>query len=257
MNYQAPSDLLSNKTILVTGAGAGIGKQAALSYAEHGATVILLGKTVKKLEAVYDEIVEAGYPEPAIVPLDMKGATKQNYQDMARTIEEQFGCLDGLLLNAASLGVLSPFSHINESTWNDVMQVNVTAHFLMVQALLPVLKLSPAASVLFTSSGVVLRAKAYWGPYAASKWATDGMMQTLSDEFENTTIRFNSINPGPTHTPMRNKAYPGEDKDTIAKPIDIMPTYLYMMGKDSAEVNGQTVQAQDPSVYDKYLEEKE
>lgn len=253
MNYQAPKDLLANKTILVTGAGAGIGRQAALSYAEHGATVILLGKTVAKLEAVYDEIVEAGFPEPAIIPLDMNGATAQNYKDMAQTIEDQFGCLDGLLLNAAALGTLSPFEHISEKSFKEVMNVNVTAHFLMVQALLPVLKKSPAASVLFTSSGVVIRAKAYWGAYAASKWATDGMMQTLSDEYEKSTIRFNSINPGPTKTPMRNRAYPGEDKDLIAKPIDLMPTYLYMMGNDSAEVNGQTVQAQDEGVYQNYL----
>lgn len=254
MNYKAPNDLLTNKTILVTGAGAGIGRQAALSYAEHGATVILLGKTVKKLEAVYDEIVEAGYPEPAIVPLDMKGATKQHYLDMCRTIEEQFGALDGILLNAAALGVLSPFEHINENTWNEVIQVNVTAHFLMIQALIPALKKAPKASVVFTSSGVVIRAKAFWGAYAASKWATDGLMQTLSDEFEQSSIRFNSINPGPTHTPMRSRAYPGEDKALIAKPQDIMPTYLYMMGDDSAQVNGETVQAQSLDAYKGSLE---
>lgn len=257
MNYQAPSDLLANKTILVTGAGAGIGRQAAITYAQHGATVILLGKTVKKLEAVYDEIVANGSPEPAIIPLDMKGATKQNYQDMARTIGDQFGHLDGVLLNAAALGVLSPFDHINESTWNEVMHVNVTAHFLMVQALLPILKKAPEASVVFTSSGVVIRAKAFWGAYAASKWASDAMMQTLADEFEQSTLRFNSINPGPTDTPMRSRAYPGEDKNKIAKPADLMPCYLYIMGKDSAHLNGETLQAQSKDVYKDYLLQSE
>lgn len=244
MNYTPNEDLLTNKTILVTGAGAGIGKQAALSFAAHGATVILLGRTVKKLEQTYDDIIEAGHPEPAIVPLDLKGATKQNYQDMCRTIVDQFGKLDGLLLNAGSLGVLSPLDHINESTWNDVMQINVTAQFLMVQALIPALQLAPNASVVFTSSGVATKGKAFWGPYAVSKFATIGLMETISDEFENTSLRFNAINPGATRTGMRAKAYPGEDSSLLKNPEDIMPSYLYLMGDDSVEVKGQNIQAQ-------------
>lgn len=243
-NYTPNADLLTNKTILVTGAGAGIGKQAALSFAAHGATVILLGRTVKKLEDTYDEIVEAGHPEPAIVPLDLKGATKQNYQQMCQTIIDQFGKLDGLLLNAGSLGVLSPLDHINENTWNDVMQINVTAQFLMVQALIPALQLAPSASVVFTSSGVATKGKAYWGPYAVSKFATIGLMETISDEFEKTTIRFNAINPGATRTGMRAKAYPGEDAQLLKTPLDIMPSYLYLMGDESKDVKGQNIQAQ-------------
>lgn len=243
-NYTPNADLLTNKTILVTGAGAGIGKQAALSFAAHGATVILLGRTVKKLEDTYDEIVEAGHPEPAIVPLDLKGATKQNYQQMCQTIIDQFGKLDGLLLNAGSLGVLSPLDHINENTWNDVMQINVTAQFLMVQALIPALQLAPSASVVFTSSGVATKGKAYWGPYAVSKFATIGLMETISDEFEKTTIRFNAINPGATRTGMRAKAYPGEDAKLLKSPLDIMPSYLYLMGDESKDVKGQNIQAQ-------------
>ena len=152
--YTITPQILANKTILITGAGAGIGRQAALTYAELGATVILLGKTVAKLESVYDDILAKGFPEPAIVPLDLKGATKQNYIDLASTIESQFGQLDGALLNASILGELTPFNQIHQQTWQDVMQVNVNAQFLLAQALMPVLLKSQNSSLVFTSSGV-------------------------------------------------------------------------------------------------------
>lgn len=243
-DYSITPKVLANKTILITGAGAGIGRQAALTYAELGATVILLGKTVAKLEAVYDEILANGYPEPAIVPLDMKGATKQNYIDLTATIESQFGKLDGALLNASMLGELTPFNQIHEQIWNDVMQVNVNAQFLLAQALLPALLKADNASLVFTSSGVGNKGKAYWGAYSVSKFATEGMMQVIADEHDNTSLRTNAINPGATNTNMRNSAYPAEDKDSIATAKDIMPLYVYLMADDSKAVNGQRLNAQ-------------
>lgn len=244
MDYAVSSDALKGKVILVTGAGAGIGKQAALSYAEHGATVILLGRTVKKLEATYDEIEAAGYPQPAIIPLDMKGASKQNYLDMADTIESQFGRLDGVLHNASLLGVISPFDQIGEDTYDDVMQVNVKAPFLMTQALLPLLRQSDDARVVFTSSTVGHSGRAFWGTYAMSKFATEGMMQVLADELSDSTIRVNAINPGATRTGMRAKAYPAEDADLLKTPLDLMPLYLYLMAPEGRAVNGQCIDAQ-------------
>ncbi|ABV36303.1 short-chain dehydrogenase/reductase SDR [Shewanella sediminis HAW-EB3] len=244
LEYQAAKDLLINKTILVTGAGDGIGRAAALSFAEHGATVILLGKTVKKLEAVYDEIEQAGYPKPAIVPLDLKGATEQNYLDMAETIEEQFGHLDGLLHNASMLGVLGPFEHISMDSVNEVMQVNVIAEIMMTKALLPVMKKAPQASLVFTSSGVGRQGRAFWGEYAISKFATEGMMQSIAHEYEGSNIRVNSINPGATRTAMRANAYPAENPQTLKTAAEIMATYLYLMGNDSVGVNGQQLNAQ-------------
>ncbi|MFT4925652.1 MAG: NAD(P)-dependent dehydrogenase (short-subunit alcohol dehydrogenase family) [Phenylobacterium sp.] len=244
MKYTAPTDLLANKTILVTGAGDGIGRRAAITFAQHGACVILLGRTVKKLEAVYDEIINAGFVEPAIVPMDLKGATKKNYVDMAATIVDQFGQLDGVLHNAAALGVLSPLEHISENSWNEVMHTNVTAPFLMTQALIQVLKQAPNASVVFTSSGVATGGHAFWGPYAVSKHACQGLMATIADEYEKSSIRFNSVNPGAVNTGMRAKAFPGEDKSKLVTPQDLMPTYLYLMGDDSVELSGQTLQAQ-------------
>lgn len=235
---------LANKTILITGAGAGIGKAAALTYAKLGATVILLGKTVSKLEAVYDEIVSLGLAEPAIIPLDMKGATKQNYIDMSATIASQFGKLDGALLNASILGELSPFTQIHEQVFNDVMQVNVNAQYLLAQALIPTLQLAENASLIFTSSGVGNKGRAYWGAYSISKFATEGMMQVIADEYENSNLRTNAINPGATNTGMRASAYPAEDKDSLATADDIMPLYVYLMSDDSLAINGQTLKAQ-------------
>lgn len=243
-DFQPDSQALVNKTILITGAGDGIGKEAALTFAKYGATVILLGKTTKKLEAVYDLIVAAGYPEPAIVPLDLNGATKKHYQDMASTIKAEFGKLDGVLHNAGMLGVLTPFEHIDLETWQKILQVNLTSAMLMTQALLPVMALAPHASLVFTSSGVGRKGRAYWGAYSVSKFGTEGLMQLIADEYEGSSIRTNCINPGATRTKMRTAAYPGENQLTLKTPADLMPLYIYLMSDESIGVNGQSLDAQ-------------
>ncbi|CCQ11783.1 Putative oxidoreductase [Pseudoalteromonas luteoviolacea B = ATCC 29581] len=242
--YQAAENALQNKTILITGAGDGIGRVAAITFAKHGATVILLGKTTSKLECVYDEIVAAGYPEPAIVPLDMKGATKQHYRDLAATIEMQFGQLDGLLNNAAILGSLGPLEHFCVSTFENIMKVNVTAQAMITKYMFPLLRKAPNASVIFTSSGVGRVGREFWGPYAISKFATEGMMQTWAQEVGKTNIRINCINPGATRTNMRSSAFPGEDREKLKTAADIMPTYLFLMSDDSVGINGQSLDAQ-------------
>lgn len=244
MEYQVAADALNGKVILVTGAGDGIGRQAAISYAQHGATVILLGRTVKKLESVYDEIEAAGYPQPAIIPLDMLGATRQHYWDMADTIEQQFGKLDGILHNAGLLGVLSPFDQIEEKAYDEVMQVNVKATFLMTQALMALIQKSDDGRIVFTSSTVGHAGRAFWGTYAMSKFATEGMMQVLADELSNTSVKVNAINPGGTRTKMRASAFPAEDAKTLKTPLDIMPLYLYLMAPEGKDVNGQCIDAQ-------------
>jgi NAD(P)-dependent dehydrogenase (short-subunit alcohol dehydrogenase family) len=244
LNLSIKANALNDKVILITGAGSGIGRQAALSYAQQGATVILLGKTVSKLESVYDEIIAAGSPEPAIVPLDLKGATEQHYIDMADTIGQQFKKLDGVLHNAAILTVLSPFEQIEQSSFDDVMKVNVTAPFTMTKALLPLLKKSGDCSIIFTTSSVGRQGRAYWGAYAISKFAIEGMMQTLADELENTKVRVNCINPGATNTQMRSRAFPGEDATLLKTPSDIMAPYLFLMADESIKVTGQSIDAQ-------------
>ncbi|GAB3287613.1 YciK family oxidoreductase [Parahaliea aestuarii] len=244
-DYQPRPDLLAGKKILVTGAGDGIGRAAAEAYAAHGATVILLGRTVEKLETVYDAIEAAGHPQPAIFPLDLASAEEPSYRELAQAIEENFGHLDGLLLNASVLGERRPIDSATWRAWEEVMQVNVNAQFLLTRYLLPLLQRAPDASLIFTSSGVGRRGKAFWGAYAVSKFATEGLMQVLAAEQENTSrVRVNSLNPGGTNTAMRRAAYPAENPASNPAPADIMHAYLYLMGEDSAGVHGQAVNAQ-------------
>lgn len=244
-HYRAANDLLADRIILVTGAGDGIGRTAARCCAAHGATVVLLGRTGSKLEAVYDEIEAAGHPQPAIFEVDMLKATAEDYGALAEAIGAEFGRLDGLLHNASILGERSPLANYKAQLWEDVLKINVTAELILTQALLPLLEAAPSASILFTSSGVGRKGRAYWGAYAVSKFATEGMMQVLADELENTTnIRVNSLNPGATRTRMRAAAYPAEDPNTLKTPEDIMPAYLYLLGPDSEGVTGQAFDAQ-------------
>lgn len=244
-NYQAPPDLLANKVILITGAGDGIGAAAAKSFAAHGATVILTGKTVPKLEIVYDEIVAANNPEPAIYPIDFSGASVDDYAEMADTIEKNFGKLDGLLHNAAQLGLMTPIASYTPADWVKTLHTNVTAPFLITQALIPVLMKADNASIVFTTDRVGQNPNAYWGAYGASKAAIDNLMVTLAEELDNTTsIRVNSIDPGAVRTNLRRNAFPGEVPSEVPLPDTIMPTYLYLMGKDSLQENKQTLSAQ-------------
>ena len=243
-SYVAPHNLLIDRVILVTGAGEGIGKQAALEYAKYGAQVILLGRTLNKLEATYDEIVAAGYAKPAIVPMDLMGATEQHYRDLASTILNEFGRLDGVLHNAGLLGMITPMEQTDVAMWEEVMKVNVTAAMMMNKALLPLLKQAEDGRIIFTSSSVGRKGRAYWNIYSVSKFATEGMMQVLADELEQSNVKVNCINPGGTRTAMRAKAYPAEDPMVLKTPTDIIPTYLYLMGPDSKAVHGQSLDAQ-------------
>jgi NAD(P)-dependent dehydrogenase (short-subunit alcohol dehydrogenase family) len=244
-DYHPGPDLLKERVILVTGAGDGIGAAAAKSFAAHGATVILLGRTIRKLEKVYDAIEAAGGPQPAIYPMNLEGASPKDYDDLATTLDQEFGRLDGLLHNASELGTLTPLGQYDLEKWTQVMQVNLNAPYLLTRATLDLLKQSDDASLVFTSSSVGRKGRAYWGAYGISKAANENMMQIWADELEaNTNIRVNSINPGATRTRMRATAYPGEIPETVPLPEEIMPAYLYLMGPDSKGITGQQIDAQ-------------
>lgn len=243
--YNAPADLLKDRVILVTGAGDGIGKAAALGFARLGATVILLGRTVEKLEQVYDQIEQEGGHQPAIAPLNLETASPLEYRNLADTIGREFGRLDGLLLNAAMLGDLRPLEFYPEDLFERVMKVNVNAQFMLVRHLMPLLRESDQGSIVFTSSSVGRVGRANWGAYAISKFAVEGMMQTLADETRNNSnIKVNCINPGATRTRMRASAYPAEEPATVCPPEAILNLYFYLMGRDSAGVTGQSLDAQ-------------
>ncbi|MDE0876583.1 MAG: YciK family oxidoreductase [Porticoccaceae bacterium] len=243
--YKPGLNHLGKRIILVTGAGDGIGKAVAIGAAKSGATVILAGRTVAKLEQVYKLIIETGGPEPSIYPVDLAGATAKDYDDLGVLIDEQFGRLDGLLHNAAILGLRSPLTNYSSELWSKVIQVNLTAQFQMTQSLMTVLEKSQDASVIFTTSGVGRVGKAFWGAYAVSKFAIEGMVQTWASEVEGLgSVRINAINPGATRTNMRAQAFPGENPNDLKTPEDILPAYLYLLGQDSIGVNGQSIEAQ-------------
>jgi len=247
LDYRPPADLLQHKIILVTGAGDGLGRAAAKAFAQHGATVILLGRTVSKLEKVYDEIEQAGWPQAAIYPMNLEGASSQDYDELANRLTEAFGHLDGLLHNAAFLGALTPIAQYDVALWQRVMQINLNAPFLLTRACLPLLRQAAQASVLFTSCAVAQQPKAYWGAYAVSKAGQDTLMGILAEELEaNTHIRVNSFDPGPVRTFLRSRAYPGEDPARLPAPDALMPAYLYLMGADGQARQGQRLHPHSP-----------
>lgn len=245
MNIQVAPNSLNNRIILVTGAGYGIGRTAALAYAKAGATVVLLGRTQEALNETYDLIEAAGGPQAAVVPFDLASTDEDQYRQLANIITETFGHLDGLLLNAGVLGQRTTLDNYHWDTWQKVMQINANSQFLMVKHLLPALRNAPAdASIIFTSSSVGRKARAYWGAYAISKFAVEGLTQMFAEELENTSdIRVNCINPGATRTTMRQAAYPAEHPEDVDTADSIMPLYLYLMSPESKALNGQSLDA--------------
>ena len=237
--YKLRTDLLKNRVILVTGAGDGIGKEAAVSFAKHGGQIILLGRTKEKLETVYDQICRIGAPEPAIVNLDLKTLDEATSEHLEKTIEKNYGKLDVLLHNAAVLGARVPLENYDYREWESVIQTNINSVFVLTKALLPLLKKSKDGRIIFTNSSVGKTPRAYWGAYSVSKFALTGFAKILTEELENTTkVVVTSINPGPTRTPMRQSAYPGEDPKKVKNVGALMPLYLYLAGPDSKYEHG-------------------
>ncbi|MCY3885774.1 MAG: YciK family oxidoreductase [Gammaproteobacteria bacterium] len=240
MDYQPRENLLDGRVVLVTGAGDGIGRVAAKTFAQHGASLVLVGRTRSKLEAINDEIKQLGSTNPLIVPVDLANLDDASSLELQNGIRDVFGRLDGLLHNASVLGPKLPIESYPYTQWKHVFQVNVHSQFLLTQALLPLLRQAEDASIILTSSGVGRKGRAYWGAYSASKFATEALMEILADELgAEPNIRVNSLNPGGTRTAMRAEAYPAEDPSTLPTPEVHMPLYLYLMGPDSREVTGQ------------------
>lgn len=238
-DWQPATDLLAERVVLITGAGDGIGRELARQCAGHGATVILLGKTTRKLEAVYDEIIAAGAPEPVIHPLDLAGARPEDYITLAEALDEQFGRLDALVHNAAMLGSLTPITHYPGERWYEVMQTDLHAPFLLTQACLGLLNATDQGRLLFVADEVGRHARAYWGAYAAAKAGAEALMQTLAAELEtNTGIRVNSLDPGAVRTRLRTQAYPGEDPTPLPQPADVIDAFLYLLGPEGQAHTG-------------------
>ncbi len=247
-DYSPAPNSHHDRVVVVTGAGDGIGRAVALALARQGATVGLLGRTLRKLERSYDQIVKAGGPKPALLPFDLETADATEYQALDDALDREFGRVDGLAHVAGILGALSPIEHYDVPTWCKVLHVNLTAPFLLTRTLLPLLRRSADATVVFTSSGVGQRGRAYWGAYSVSKFGTEGLTQVLAHELEETRIRANSLNPGPVRTAMRLQAFPGEDRSRLVEPAAVTPPYLYLLGPESSGINGMTFDCQQLSL---------
>ena len=240
-NYQAPENLLQDRVILVTGANSSLGREAALSFAAHGATVILHGRNVTQLETVYDEIEAAGYPQAAIIPLDLAQADDKAFEGLAGSIGLQLKRLDGILHNAAASYRPCLMEMLTIDQWQNALRVNIAAPAALTRACLPLLKASPSASVIITGESHGNTPTAFWGAHAVSKAALGPMVKIWSQEWENLhpNLRINALIPGAVNTLSRRKTHPGEDPFSTAQPADLMPAYLYLMGDDSLAVRGE------------------
>jgi len=230
---------LDGLIILITGANAGIGRALTLDLAHRGATCLMLGRNVTGLEALYDEIMAAGDPEPAIIPFDLSQPNPERIVELVSAINDQYGHLDGLIHNAAILGERVPFQQYKLSTWSEVFRVNFDAPVALTQALLPLLQKPKASSLLFVSSSVGKAPRAYWGAYANSKYALEGFAALLSDELANTTnIRISVVNPGATRTNMRKAAYPAENPASVKAPDALLPLMRHLIAPSSSAPRG-------------------
>lgn len=235
---------LKNNTILITGAGGGLGGTAAVTLARQGAHIILLDNHIARLEAVYDAIVAANSPEPIMYPFDLAGASESDYQELATRIDEKYGALQGLLHSAVEFSAFTPMAQVSTKDWGHTLNVNLNAPFLLCRVLLPVLQKSTHASIVFTSDSSARKAPAYSGAYGVSKIAMEGLAKILAEELEAANkIRVNTLIPGPVDSPLRKRAYPAEDKSRLPAMDTLASAYLYLFSAQSIGVTGQAVDA--------------
>lgn len=243
-SYQAPPDLLKDRVILITGAGQGIGKTAALTFAAHGATVILHGKSTRKLEKLYDEIEAAGHAQPAIFPLDLEKAGDAEFAALAQAIGDQLGRLDGILHNASRITRPQPMADQTLEQWLYFLRINLAAPFALTRACLPLLLAAPDASVVMVSETHGHTPSPFWGGFGVSKAGLEFLAQSWALELDKTNLRINALIPGPVQSPQRAHTHPAEDRSKLPTAADLMPAYLYLMGPDSRGVTGQVLSAQ-------------
>lgn len=238
---------LQGRVILVTGAGQGLGRATALACGAAGASVILLGKTTAKLEAVYDQIVAAGGAQPAIFPMDLDAAAERDYELMAQAIAGQMARLDGIVHCAATYEPPSPLAIQTVDAWQAQMQVNCIAPFAIDKHCERLLKSSPEASVIVIGQSCGHAPAAYWGGLAASKAALEAYFKVQAAEWANlANLRINLVIPGPIATPQRAKTHPGEDRASLPTPETLADDLVHLLGPASRDIRGQLIVWQDP-----------
>ena len=242
----APLDAsLRDRVVVITGASGGLGRVLALACARAGATVVLHGRIVRKLEAVYDEITSAGDPEPIILPLDLATAKAEDFANVANALQAQTGRLDAIVHTAVMLGSLGPIEHQAFDAWLATLRVDLLAPFGLTRALLPLLRAAPDASVVFTLDTRGQEPKAYWGGYAVAKAGLSALLTILADEWEsNAALRVNGIVPGPIRSPLRAQTHPGEDMARLPPPEALVPLYLYLLAQQPKHESGGVIDGQ-------------
>lgn len=243
--HQPTPNFLADRVILVSGAGQGLGQSIALAAAAHGATVVLHGRSSKKLEKTYDAIVASGAPTPAIAPLDFAAASDQDFVQLAQMIGHELGRCDGIIHCAAMLKHLQPLAHEPLDDWLALLRVNLAAPFALTRACMPLLQKSNNASVIFVSETHGLRPAAYWGGFAVSKFALLGLMQVWSDELSAAEApRMNVVIPGPMQSPQRSLTHPGEDKSKLKRPEELAAAFMFLLSEAGKDVRAQTIELQ-------------
>jgi len=245
LDYQPDSNLLENRVLLITGAAHGLGRMAAYQYACYGATVILLDQDEKALESLYDRMVEQQLPEPVLVVEDLQTFGLTEADRLVKQITDHFGRLDGLLHSAGILGMLGPIEYIDPQLWQQTLQVNLNAAFMLIKVVLPVLKLAPDAAILLTSIAEQRIRKAYWNAYAVAAAGVDTLCHIVADELESVPgLCINTLDPGDINTRLFRQAFPGRELDDVALPDSLRMAYLYLMGPDSRHISGRKLSLQ-------------
>jgi NAD(P)-dependent dehydrogenase (short-subunit alcohol dehydrogenase family) len=235
---------LKNHVILITGASGGLGSTAALTLSKSGAQIILLDKNLSKLEIIYDKILSENGVEPTMYPFDLAGATENDYLELAQRIDEKYGALHGLLHSAVEFSAFTPLIQHGTKEWGHTLNVNLNAPFLLTRVLLPVLQKAENASIVFTSDSSARLTPAYSGAYGVSKMALEGFAHVLAEELEGgKKIRVNTLVPSPVDSPLRKRAYPGEDKTKLPKMESLAPIYNYLFSDVSFGITGQIIDA--------------
>lgn len=246
VGYEPAGDLLAGRNILVSGAADGIGRAVCRACAGAGATVLALDRKRRRLETLYDEIMDAGGAEPILIPHDLTESEPTAYENIAAGIAHDAGRLDGLAHVAGILPGFSALHRLKLDDWSAIMQVNLYAPYLLTRACLPLLQEAPSASVVFTSANSGRRGRAYHGAYAVAYGGIERLSEVWAEELEtNTDVRFNTLDPGPVRTDMRTRNFPGLPNDHAPEPGHVAPAYLYLLGPDSADFSGRAFDAQD------------
>lgn len=229
---------LDQRVVLVSGAQGGLGSAAAEACARAGATVVLLGRKPAKLNRVYDACAKLG-PEPLLYPLDLEGASPDDFAEMADRLHRELGRLDGVLHCAAEFRGLTPLEHTDPAAFARAMHVNLTASWWLSQACLPLLKQSADAALVFVLDDAARVGKAYWGGYGVAQHGLAALMGMLHAELASSSVRVAALQPGPMRTSLRAKAYV-EDEDKQARdPADYAPACVTLLSPAGAEHRGQ------------------